>query len=132
MGHTSFRSYLDYVQSPAGRGEMENLICALTTNVTNFFREKNHFTHLEEVVIPNIAATVRAGGRGRLWSAACSTGQEPWSMAMSVMSVFPDAANHDVRVLATDINGQVVAQAASASIPRKRQRPFRRGKSPSS
>ena len=113
MGHTSFRSYLDYVQSPAGRGEMENLICALTTNVTNFFREKNHFTHLEEVVVPNIAATVRAGGRGRLWSAACSTGQEPWSMAMSVMSVFPDAANHDVRVLATDINGQVVAQAAN-------------------
>ncbi|WP_240161493.1 CheR family methyltransferase [Gluconacetobacter azotocaptans] len=97
---------------------MEKLICALTTNVTSFFREKTHFTHLEEVVVPRLAAQVRAGGRGRLWSAACSTGQEPWSIAMSVLSAFPDAHGHDVRVLATDINSDVVSQAAAGIYPR--------------
>ncbi|MCE2576836.1 protein-glutamate O-methyltransferase CheR [Komagataeibacter sp. FNDCR2] len=116
-GQVSFKAYLDFVQSPEGRSEMENLICALTTNVTNFFREKNHFVHLEEVVVPAMAARVRAGGRGRVWSAACSTGQEPWSIAMSIMTAFPDAAAHDVRVLATDINSQVVAQAATGIYP---------------
>ncbi|WP_246379453.1 CheR family methyltransferase [Gluconacetobacter johannae] len=116
-GHASFHSYLDFVQTVGGRGEMERLICALTTNVTNFFREKTHFMHLEEIVVPKLAAQVRAGGRGRLWSAACSTGQEPWSIAMSVMTAFPDAPAHDVRILATDINADVVAHAAAGIYP---------------
>jgi chemotaxis protein methyltransferase CheR len=115
--HTSFRAYLDFVQTPGGRGEMEKFICVLTTNVTSFFRENNHFEHLKEVVVPALAAKIRAGGTGRLWSAACSTGQEPWSIAMSVMAAYPDASSHDVRVLATDINSEVVAQAATGIYP---------------
>lgn len=113
----SFRDYLDFVQGPAGQVELEKLICALTTNVTSFFREKNHFTHLEEEVMPVLSSRARAGGRVRLWSAACSTGPEPWSMAMSIMSVFPEAPTYDVRILATDINSNVVAQAASGLYP---------------
>ncbi|MFT8585421.1 CheR family methyltransferase [Acetobacter papayae] len=117
LGYGSFQSYLDFVKTSAGKPEMEKLICALTTNVTSFFREKKHFEHLEAEVLPRLARTARSGGRVRLWSAACSTGPEPWSMAMSVMSVIPDAASHDVRLLATDINSEVVAQAASGTYP---------------
>ncbi|GAA4486157.1 CheR family methyltransferase [Gluconacetobacter asukensis] len=114
-GQGSFHAYLDFVTSSAGEGEMQNLIFALTTNVTSFFREKNHFDHLESVVIPHLAPQVRAGRRGRVWSAACSTGQEPWSIAMSVMTAFPDAVSHDFRILATDINANVVAQATEGA-----------------
>lgn len=115
LGYASFQAYLDFVRTPGGRDEMEKLICALTTNVTHFFREKKHFEHMESVVVPHLVAKLRAGGRARLWSAACSTGQEPWSMAMSVMTAFPDAPSHDVRILATDINSEVVARAAGGT-----------------
>lgn len=114
-GMDSFQAYLGFVQSPAGRAEMNKLVCALTTNVTSFFRERPHFVHMEQNVLPGLAAKLRSGGRGRMWSAACSTGQEPWSIAMSIMSAFPEAASYDMRILATDINSEVVAQAASGT-----------------
>lgn len=114
-GMDSFQAYLGFVQSPAGRAEMNKLVCALTTNVTSFFRERPHFVHMEQHVLPGLAAKLRSGGRGRMWSAACSTGQEPWSIAMSIMSAFPEAASYDMRILATDINSEVVAQAASGT-----------------
>lgn len=107
-GGESFRDYLDYVTSQAGRAELQELICVLTTNVTQFFREKAHFEHLETELLPKLGASLRQGARGRLWSAACSTGQEPWSMAMSVMARVPDAPRWDMRILATDINHAVV------------------------
>lgn len=116
-GLLSFSAYLDFVQSAEGQVAMEEMICALTTNVTGFFRERKHFVHLEEHVLPHLAARVRQGKRGRIWSAACSTGQEPWSIAMSVLSVFPDAYKYDTRILATDINSQVVAQARLGVYP---------------
>lgn len=114
-GMDSFHAYLSFVQTPPGRAEMEKLVCALTTNVTSFFRERPHFVHMEQNVMPGLAARLRSGGRGRIWSAACSTGQEPWSIAMSVMSAFPEAASYDMRILATDINSNVVAQAATGT-----------------
>ena len=116
-GLVSFSAYLDFVQSLAGLVAMDEMICALTTNVTGFFRERKHFVHLEEEVLPRLAEGVRQGRRGRILSAACSTGQEPWSIAMSVLSVFPEAPQHDVRILATDINSQVVAQARAGVYP---------------
>ncbi|MCP1212387.1 CheR family methyltransferase [Acetobacter okinawensis] len=114
-GMESFHAYLNFVQSPPGRAEMEKLVCALTTNVTSFFRERPHFVHMEQHVLPELAARLRSGGRGRIWSAACSTGPEPWSIAMSVLSVLPEAASYDMRILATDINSDVVAQAAKGT-----------------
>lgn len=113
----SFAAYLDFVQSSAGQVAMDEMICALTTNVTGFFRERKHFVHLEERVLPQLAERVKQGKRGRIWSAACSSGQEPWSIAMSVLSVFPDATRYDTRILATDINSQVVAQAQLGIYP---------------
>lgn len=107
LGIETFDEYCALVQEDAE--ERGSMIAALTTNVTRFFREKHHFEHLQKHVIEPLAAKARRGGKIRLWSAACSTGQEPYSMAMTVLSVLPDAAKLDIRILATDLNPHVVA-----------------------
>ncbi|MCT6813907.1 CheR family methyltransferase, partial [Bombella apis] len=116
-GRASFRDYLDYVSMREGQEELKELICVLTTNVTQFFREKSHFEHLETHVLPQLGQKLRAGGRGRFWSAACSTGQEPWSMAMSIMAELPDALRMDLKILATDINHAVVETGRIGQYP---------------
>ncbi len=82
--------------SPSDRRQAtsaERLLMALTTNVTRFFREPHHFDHLIETAADAAAPTRRRpGGRVRIWSSACSTGQEPYSIALAVLSVLPDAA----------------------------------------
>ncbi len=110
LGLGSFRDYCALVASDEGRSERQMMLAALTTNVTRFFREPHHFDHLKNVILPPLVAEAKRGGRVRLWSAACSTGQEPYSMAMTLLSLMPDAANHDVRILATDIDPNVVAE----------------------
>jgi chemotaxis protein methyltransferase CheR len=106
----SFREYCDLVGTAAGRGERREMLSALTTNVTRFFREPHHFDHLRVHVLPRLLEQARRGGRVRLWSAACSTGQEPYSMALSVLELEPKAGALDVRILASDIDPRVVEQ----------------------
>ena len=106
---TSFAEYCALVESDAGKQERGEMIAALTTNVTRFFREPHHFQHLRERVLPGLVTHARAGGRVRLWSAACSSGQEPYSIALTLLSVMPDAPRHDVKILATDIDPNVLA-----------------------
>ncbi len=86
------------------------MLAALTTNVTRFFREPHHFEHLQDTVLPPLLAAARKGGRVRIWSAACSNGQEPYSIALTILALMPDAAKHDVRVLATDIDPNMLAE----------------------
>ena len=109
LGLRNFAEYVELVESPEGREERQNMTAALTTNVTRFYREPHHFDHLRDVVMPELAARARAGGRVRLWSAACSNGQEPYSMALTVLEKLPEAADLDVRILATDIDPNMVA-----------------------
>ncbi|CAN5264478.1 protein-glutamate O-methyltransferase CheR [soil metagenome] len=112
LGLRSFRDYCALVQGVDGVDERQAMTAALTTNVTRFFREPHHFDHLRDQVMPMLAERARKGGRVRLWSAACSNGQEPYSMAMTVLSVLPEAADLDVRILATDIDPNMVAEGA--------------------
>lgn len=111
LGLESFAAYCDLIGSPDGADERAQMIAALTTNVTRFFRERHHFDHLERELLPDLLAHARAGGKVRLWSAACSTGQEAYSIALSILAVDPQAALYDVKVLATDIDARVVAEA---------------------
>ncbi len=106
----AFADYCDLVDSPEGADERQEMLAALTTNVTKFFREPHHFEHLKTQILTPF---LQKGGRSRLriWSAACSTGQEPYSIAMTLLSVWPDAVNHDVKILATDIDRKVLATA---------------------
>ena len=79
--------------------------------MTRFFREPHHFDHLKTQVLPSLLAKARAGGLGAdLVGAGCSTGPEPYSIALTILSLMPEAAQHDIRVLATDIDPNVVAE----------------------
>ncbi|PWB82593.1 MAG: chemotaxis protein [Methylocystaceae bacterium] len=112
LGLECFRDYCALVAAESGLDERQKMLAALTTNVTRFFREPHHFKHLEEHVIAPRSSAVRRGARMRIWSAACSNGQEPYSIAMSILSVISEAASLDVKVLATDIDPNMVAAGA--------------------
>ena len=112
LGLESFHEYCAILTEDGGRGagERQQMLAALTTNVTRFFREPHHFDHLKAKVLPALLDAAKRGGRVRLWSAACSTGPEPYSMALTLLSLMPEAAQYDVRSLATDIDPNVVAE----------------------
>ncbi|HEY2662653.1 MAG TPA: protein-glutamate O-methyltransferase CheR [Caulobacteraceae bacterium] len=114
LGLNSFREYCEMVATSDGEEERHNMLRALTTNVTRFFREPHHFDHLLQHVIQPAIDGVRKGARLRIWSAGCSTGQEPYSMALTILSAMPDAANYDVKILATDIDTNVIAKGMAA------------------
>jgi chemotaxis protein methyltransferase CheR len=116
-GLADFAAYLALLESEHGKDERQHLISALTTNVTNFFRENHHFQTLESEILPMLATRAQAGQRVRIWSAGCSTGQEPYSIAMSVLRTVPDAARLDIRILATDIDATVLAVAKNGRYP---------------
>ncbi|ADG12171.1 protein-glutamate O-methyltransferase CheR [Caulobacter segnis] len=114
LGLRSFADYCAFVASDKGGDESQEMLRALTTNVTRFFREPHHFEDLRVNVLEPIADQVRAGRRLRLWSAASSSGQEPYSMAFTVLSVWPNAADLDIRILGTDIDTNVLATGRAA------------------
>jgi len=111
LGLANFDAYCALIASSEGASERNAMVAALTTNVTRFFREPHHFDHLREKVLPALLETARNGGRVRIWSSACSTGEEPYSIALTMLQLLPDAARYDVRILATDIDPNVVATA---------------------
>ncbi len=110
LGLSSFRDYCKLVEGPGGAEERQDMLRALTTNVTRFFREPHHFDHLMQHVIQPALDGVRRGDKLRIWSAGCSSGQEPYSMALTILSALPDAPNYDVKILATDIDTNMVAK----------------------
>lgn len=110
LGLRSFRDYCALIQDAKGVDERQAMMAALTTNVTRFFREPHHFDHLRDEVMPKLAEHAKRGGRVRLWSAASSNGQEPYSMAITVLAALPEAANLDVKILATDIDPNMIAE----------------------
>lgn len=110
LGMRSFREYCALIEDARGVDERQAMMAALTTNVTRFFREPHHFDHLRDQVLPPLLEKAKRGGRIRLWSAACSNGQEPYSMAITILAALPDAANLDVKILATDIDPNMIAE----------------------
>lgn len=105
----SFADYCELIAGQDGQSERNAMIAALTTNVTRFFREPHHFEHLKNAILVPLIAHAKHGRKIRLWSAACSSGQEPYSMALTVLSIMPDAANYDIKILATDIDPNMIA-----------------------
>lgn len=130
LGLASFKDYCAYVAGASGMGERMTMLAALTTNVTHFFREAHHFDHLKTQLLPPLLAEARRGGRVRIWSAGCSNGHEPYSIALTILSLMPDAAEYDIKVLASDIDPNVVAfgragiydEAALEPVPRELRR----------
>lgn len=111
IGLRNFAEYCALVSSPRGTAERREMLSFLTTNFTRFFRENHHFEQLRKEVLPPLIARANSGGRVRIWSAGCSDGQEPYSIALTVMQCLPNAANLDFRILASDIDPKIIAQA---------------------
>lgn len=130
---TKFSEYCNLLQEDDGE-ELEYFVNALTTNLTSFFREQHHFDFLENDLLPSLIKN-KGSKTLRVWSAGCSTGEEPYSIAMTLAEMLPHG--WDARILATDLDSDVLAKAAQGiyreertdGIPKARlKRWFHRGK----
>ena len=110
LGLKSIADYRSHLESGHWDSERQPLINALTTNKTSFFREEHHFRYLEQTALPEFNAASRAGGprRLRIWSAGCSSGEEPYSVAMTLHKMIDRLNECDARILATDIDTEMV------------------------
>ncbi len=109
----TFHNYCDYLD--ATPAEVENFINSLSTNHTKLFREIHHFEHFRGHVAGSFgqAAARRPGGRLRIWSAGCSSGEEPYTIAVVLKREIRDLGGNDVKILATDIDTDVLARGAA-------------------
>ena len=117
LGLATFDDYLDYLERAGTEKDAQEFVNALTTNLTRFFREDHHFTHLVGYVGEIIEREKGRGAKLRIWSAGCSTGQEPYTIALSLLAAHPQLARWDFRILATDIDTNVIARAAQGIYP---------------
>lgn len=118
----SFRRYYDYLVGESGATELENFVNAMTTNKTDFYRERAHFDFLQREVIPNWKARAARTGerRVRIWSAGCSTGEEAYTIALTLCEGLGSLLSWDIRILASDIDTDVLAHAAEGVYSRER------------
>lgn len=107
----TFSQYLKLLKDDQN-DELVHFVNALTTNLTAFFRENHHFEYLANKVLPGIFSN-SANKRVRIWSAGCSTGEEPYSLAMVLRENMPTRGGWDVKILATDLDSNVVDKASS-------------------
>jgi chemotaxis protein methyltransferase CheR len=116
----SFADYIDRLAQP-GTPEVVEMINCVTTNKTDFYREPHHFRFLQQQVIPTAQARNIGARRLRIWSAGCSTGEEPYTIALAVADALgPRLKSWDVRILASDIDTKVLETAAAGTYPADR------------
>ena len=111
-GTYDVQAYLDYIDSAEGSQELALFIDVMTTNKTGFFREIEHFKYLRDHVLPGLNSH-----RLRFWSAACSSGEEPFTLAIWLREHLPDIDSRDVLILATDISKRILEKARLAVYP---------------
>ncbi len=110
LGLAGFPEYLAHVQGERSGAELREMVDALTTNKTSFFRESQHFDFLRETVLP-----ATAGREARVWSAGCSSGEEPYTIAMVLRDTLAERDADRARILATDISARVLDRARAAT-----------------
>lgn len=123
LGLHDFTAYCDYLaRQDADGAERQRLLNCITTNQTDFFREPHHFEFLQRELVPAWRARAERGGsrRLRVWSAGCSTGEEPYSVAMTLLEALGEPLRWDLRILATDIDTDVLDTARTGIYPRER------------
>ncbi len=118
LGFDSFSDYCALLKQDDG-DELMQLVNAITTNLTSFFREKHHFDYLARTLVPAWLKANAATRRIRIWSAGCSIGAEPYSLAITLREALGNERGWDVRILATDIDTNVLAAAAAGAYPEK-------------
>ena len=122
----SFTEYFDYILSEKGKKEFSVVVDALSTNLTFFFREKQHFNYLHQTYLSDLIKRKRRESchRIRAWSAACSSGEEPYSMAITLTEAFQNDPGWDIKILATDISTQMLERAKMGTYDPQRVEPL--------
>lgn len=116
----TLEAYIAYVRGDTSGRELVSMLDALSTNLTYFFREPAHFNFLKDKVLPQIQQ--RGNKRLRIWSAGCSSGEEPYSIAMLLREHIANVSSWDARVLATDLSTRVLAMATRGEYGKERFR----------
>ena len=106
----NFTRYLQRIES-GDEEELQHFCNAITTHLTSFFRERHHFEFLAQQLLPALERSNASTRRLRIWSAGCSTGEEPYSIAMVLLEHLRHWRNWDIRILATDIDTNVLSHA---------------------
>jgi chemotaxis protein methyltransferase CheR len=120
LGLDSFGDYYRRVSKKENGGELVHMLDCICTNETQFFREPQHFEFLEDQVFPQWEALARSGRREkriRAWSAACSTGEEAYSLAMTLLQRFPPSTGWSIEILASDLSTRALDRARRAVWP---------------
>lgn len=110
---TSYSDYLDYVLSDTSGNALSEMTDSISTNLTSFFREPDHFDFLKKNHLPEIIAAKQKSGskRIRAWSAGCSSGEEPYTIAITLLDTVPNSESWDIKILATDISTRILKVA---------------------
>lgn len=117
---SSFTQYYEHlIEHRDADNEIVNLINRVTTNKTDFFREKHHFDFLLHELFPKIISQSRTGGERklRIWSAGCSSGEEPYTIAMTAIEAFKTERGWDIKILATDLDTEILQKAINGAYP---------------
>ena len=109
LGLSTFSEYYDQVTRDSSREEFTRMLDLISTNKTDFFREPKHFDFLREEILPQLGQEKRI----RIWSSACSTGEEPYTIAMTLYDGVSDPTQWDCKILASDLSTRVLAKAAA-------------------
>jgi chemotaxis protein methyltransferase CheR len=110
LGLNDFKEYCAYLRSNH-EDEFTEFINAITTNLTSFFREQHHFDFLRKIIVPELLSRNKNTKEINVWSAGCSTGEEPYSIAMTLLESVPK--DWKVKILATDLDTQVLHTAST-------------------
>lgn len=111
-GLASIQELIRRLQAQTNAKLLRRVTEALTTNETYFFRDNHPFEALKSQILPEILANLRGGGRLSIWSAACSSGQEPYSIAMLIQEYFPQLVNAGLRIYSTDLSSEMLSRAS--------------------
>ncbi len=110
LGLADFKEYCLYIKDHPDN-EFTEFINAITTNLTAFFREIHHFDYVRDVVVPEVLSRNKSSRQIRVWSAGCSTGEEPYSLAITLLENVP--SDWDIKILATDLDTHVLQTASN-------------------
>jgi chemotaxis protein methyltransferase CheR len=114
LGLTSFKDYIEFLKKKDDGDELVQMINRITTNKTDFFREKHHFDYLSNTLLPSLYQEGERTGKRelRVWSAGCSSGEEPYTLAMTLAEFFKKHPNWRFKILATDLDTTILTKAS--------------------
>lgn len=122
----SFRDYIDYATSKAGSDEFTHLVDSISTNLTSFFREKSHFDYLNQQFLPNLIKerASKPNPKIRAWSAGCSSGEEPYTIAITLIEALEKTGNWNIKILASDVSTNILQRAQAGTYDKERVEPL--------